>query len=433
TVTVEDAKGNLLANTAVTLSASGADNSFGSISGVTNAEGVFTTTLASTLAQTETITASEGSVQEATSVTFAAAGTPVVKSITASGPGIVHGNGDLNAGKTVILTVDFSAPVFVKGTPYLSLNDGGKAVYTGGSGTDILTFAYIVAAGQNTADLSVTGLTGSIVSSAGNKIVVSSAAGTLSGTLEIDTKPPRVIGVSASAHGRITTGQLLAITLDVSEPVTVAGTPELLLNDGGTAIYNAAQSTSKTLVFDYKVASNQITSDLSVSGFALSSTSAITDLAGNVADLSAADVNLGLQVNPGLHQQPGPGSFTISGSSDLELFGSSQDQVTFAPGASGLLKLDDSRGFAGTIAGFARGDTIDLADLAFGAHATLGYSQHGVGGTLTVSNGSQTAKIQLLGNYMAASFVASADGHGGTVITETEQNHPPLVTPPKPV
>ena len=39
---------------------------------MTNAEGVFTTTLASTLAQTETITASEGGVQETTSVTFAA-------------------------------------------------------------------------------------------------------------------------------------------------------------------------------------------------------------------------------------------------------------------------------------------------------------------------------------------------------------------------
>ncbi len=117
TVTVEDAKGNLLANTAVTLSASGADNSFGSISGVTNAEGVFTTTLASTLAQTETITASEGGVQETTSVTFAAAGAPVVKSITASGPGIVHGNGDLNAGKTVILTVDLSAPCLSRARP----------------------------------------------------------------------------------------------------------------------------------------------------------------------------------------------------------------------------------------------------------------------------------------------------------------------------
>ena len=48
----------------MTLSGSGTSNSFGTISGTTNANGVFTTTLASTLAQTETITATEGSVHE---------------------------------------------------------------------------------------------------------------------------------------------------------------------------------------------------------------------------------------------------------------------------------------------------------------------------------------------------------------------------------
>ena len=36
------------------------------------------------------------------------------------------------------------------GTPTLTLNDGGAATYTGGSGTNALTFSYTVAAGQNT-------------------------------------------------------------------------------------------------------------------------------------------------------------------------------------------------------------------------------------------------------------------------------------------
>jgi len=64
TITVEDALGNPLAGTAVTLSASGSGNIFGAISGTTDAHGVFSTTLASTLAQTETVTATEGDVQE---------------------------------------------------------------------------------------------------------------------------------------------------------------------------------------------------------------------------------------------------------------------------------------------------------------------------------------------------------------------------------
>src|SRR6202035_3511489 len=70
TVTVEDALGHVVAGTAVTLSGSGASNSFGAISGTTNANGVFTTTLASALVQNETITATEGSVQEHTAVSF---------------------------------------------------------------------------------------------------------------------------------------------------------------------------------------------------------------------------------------------------------------------------------------------------------------------------------------------------------------------------
>ena len=73
TVTVEDAQGNPIAGQSVTLSASGSDNAFGTISGTTNAKGVFTTTLSSTLAQTETITATEGAAHETTSVTFTSA------------------------------------------------------------------------------------------------------------------------------------------------------------------------------------------------------------------------------------------------------------------------------------------------------------------------------------------------------------------------
>ena len=57
----------------------------------------------------------------------------------------------------VTLTLNLSEAVTVAGgTPTLTLNDGGTATYTGGSGTNALTFSYTVAAGQNTADLAVT-------------------------------------------------------------------------------------------------------------------------------------------------------------------------------------------------------------------------------------------------------------------------------------
>ena len=66
-------------------------------------------------------------------------------------------SGDLNAGKTVSLTLKLSEAVTVAGgTPTLTLNDGGTATYTGGSGTNALTFSYAVATGQNTSSLAVT-------------------------------------------------------------------------------------------------------------------------------------------------------------------------------------------------------------------------------------------------------------------------------------
>ena len=79
-----------------------------------------------------------------------------VTSLVASGTGITAGAGALHAGAVVTLTVNLSQAVTVSGgTPTLVLNDGGVATYTGGSGTAALTFSYTVAAGQNTADLTV--------------------------------------------------------------------------------------------------------------------------------------------------------------------------------------------------------------------------------------------------------------------------------------
>jgi hypothetical protein len=74
---------------------------------------------------------------------------------------------------------------------------------------------------------------------------------------------------------------------------------------------------------------------------------------------------------------------------------------------------------------------IDLPDIAFGAQTTLAYSENatGKGGTLTVSDGRHAVSIALLGNYMAGSFVATTDGHGGTLITQAQpQQQPPLLT-----
>ncbi|WP_136623504.1 heparin lyase I family protein, partial [Bradyrhizobium centrolobii] len=198
--------------------------------------------------------------------------TPTVSSVAASGSGITSGNGNLNAGDVVTLTVNLSSAVTVAGgTPTLTLNDGGTATYTGGSGTNALIFSYTVAAGQNTSDLAVTAVNlnaATVKDSAGNAANLAGAVTNPSGTLQIDTTAPTVSSVAASGtgitsgNGTIGVGSVVTLTVNLSEAVTVAGgTPTLALNNGGTATYTGGSGTS-ALTFSYTVAAGQNTSDL---------------------------------------------------------------------------------------------------------------------------------------------------------------------------
>ena len=54
---------------------------------------------------------------------------------------------------TIAITIAFDAIVNVVGTPKLSLNFGGSATYVSGTGSNILTFNYVIASGDNTNDL----------------------------------------------------------------------------------------------------------------------------------------------------------------------------------------------------------------------------------------------------------------------------------------
>jgi autotransporter passenger strand-loop-strand repeat protein len=94
--------------------------------------------------------------------------------------------------------------------------------------------------------------------------------------------------------------------------------------------------------------------------------------------------------------------------------------ITFTS-VGGMLKLGYSQNFAGVLSGFGGGfDSLDLADIAFGAGTTIDFIEapSNTSGTLTVSDGTHTAQILLLGQYMAADFSAQSNGAGGTVITD---------------
>ena len=118
------------------------------------------------------------------------------------------------------------------------------------------------------------------------------------------------------------------------------------------------------------------------------------------------------------------GKATIEGTGEIEFGGgSSARRVTFAANSDGILKLDAPSTFTGKVSGLTAGTYIDLPSIGFGAHTTLGYSENaaGTGGTLAITDGTHTADIALLGNYMASTFATASDGHGGTLITQAEQ------------
>ena len=123
---------------------------------------------------------------------------------------------------------------------------------------------------------------------------------------------------------------------------------------------------------------------------------------------------------------------TVAQGATVELSAPYAGQAIFA-GTAGTLQLDSSTGFTGTVAGMTGQDTLDLRDIGFGATTTVGFAENGsgTGGTLSVSDGRHTANIALLGHYMASTFVASSDGHGGTSIVDPPVNQASVLSTPQ--
>jgi hypothetical protein len=135
----------------------------------------------------------------------------------------------------------------------------------------------------------------------------------------------------------------------------------------------------------------------------------------------------------------GTGAFTIDAGATLELASavSSGQIVTFST-TTGTLKLDNAQSFHGTVSSLgtldgtqANSDQIDLANIN---HNSASFSEqfNSVSDTLTVSDGTNTAVIQLTGNYSNSSFhfvgdgneIGGASGTSGTIVYD-----PPVPTP----
>jgi autotransporter passenger strand-loop-strand repeat protein len=101
--------------------------------------------------------------------------------------------------------------------------------------------------------------------------------------------------------------------------------------------------------------------------------------------------------------------------------------------SAGTLVLDDSQHFSGTVAGLANSgvQNVDLADIAFtSATHVVSYTSNGSnGGTVEITDGTNTALLNVLGTYTALSFKLSNDGTGGTNVTDPPVSSGSMLAP----
>ena len=187
--------------------------------------------------------------------------TPTVNSVSSSTT-----DGSYKAGDVIAVTVTFSENVTVTGSPQLELETGATdrtAHYSSGSGSDTLTFDYIVQAGDTSLDLDYTGpnaLTlngGTITGGAGNNATLTlpspGAADSLGANknLVIDTTAPAITNVSIP-NSAMKVGDTVTVTITVADDggdtyTNLSGTI------GGFALGSLSRTNSTTYTAQFTV------------------------------------------------------------------------------------------------------------------------------------------------------------------------------------
>ena len=363
-------------------------------------------------------------------------GPPVVTSAAANPATGVEGDG-----QTINLSLTFNEAVFVSGALQLSLNDGGVASYTGGSGTSTLNFSYTV--GSSDTGVSNLAITGVVPSSAsvtdvlGNAADLSGADVTFAG-LQISPAPTvigagetltinnvasgfvisdggtlqvgpggSVSGVTVSNGGTLNVlsgGTATGAVIQSGGTETVYGTDiNAIINDGGVQTVEAGGMATGTVVNDpgtQIVLAGGTANNVTLSGGvqALSGTAHSTLIGGGgIQNVEAGSTAIGSTVSAG-------------GTENVQAGGSAAG-VAFS-GTGGTLTLSDASGLSGSISNFAQGDSIDFASASIQSAVVSN-------GTLTVTetSGQQVSYgISVSGNLAGQAITFSSDNSGGSSI-----------------
>nr|NLU60581.1 hypothetical protein [Pseudomonas sp. BIGb0427] len=270
-------------------------------------------------------------------------------------------NGSLQDRRQHYLTLTFDQMVSVDttgGIPALLLETGlidRYATYVAGSSTNTLTFQYTVQAGDTSADLDYAGsaalaLNGAVIRNAtfDNAVLTLPTPGSAHSlganhNLVIDGIAPQVTSVSVPANGTYVAGQQLDFTVNLSEAVTVTGTPRLqiTLDTGGTvfADYLSGSGTG-ALVFRLTVSSGQLDSNgITLGSNLVLNGGSVRDQAGNLAVATLNNVGSTTGVNVDA-VAPVIGSVAVPAAGSYK----AGDVLSFTVNASEALIVDTSTG-----------------------------------------------------------------------------------------
>ncbi|WP_218625772.1 FecR domain-containing protein [Bradyrhizobium sp. dw_411] len=345
-----------------------------------------------------------------------------INGVTTGGPpATTTVNAILNGG---LVTVESGAAltldnVTVNGTVFNDLVTGGTIQIDSG---DTLTFN---GATINGGILNISGELDSTGNSfiTGATIVNENHINVVSGTLTIDPTPVTNTGTIEVKDGStlVLSGEVIAnsvttadgttkgiIQVDATDPTHFA-TLDLdgSTIDGGTlTIGGELDSTGNSFITGVTI-TNTGTIDVTGGTLTIDATSTL-DTSHGVVEASGGHLTINAAIVGNLEIKDG--AVLELGSSSADAY--SQATVTFDPGAMGILKLDHSQHFGGTISGFSAGDVIDLADLKYSSAET--YIWNSATNTLTIRDGTQIETLKLDGTYSHSGFVLERDADGST-------------------
>ncbi|MHB8531052.1 MAG: hypothetical protein ACYC8V_16265, partial [Caulobacteraceae bacterium] len=287
------------------------------------------------------------------------------------------------------------------------LTGAGSALFTGGS--DTWSNLTLSAARTSIAGAAVT-LSGALTSTsrvaATGTITVAAAGATLSGNGSLtlgNAAGNKIVGANASATltnvgerlggaGNIGGGSLTLVN-QAKGSIVSAGSTGLTIDTGASTVANAG------LIEAGK-------------GTTLTVKSAVANT-GRLGVAAGGTVILDGPIT-------GTGSAFVAGGA-LEALGAFNEKVSFV--GSGVLELADSQAYTAKVSGFSKTATtsFDLLDIAYTQGVTgTTYQDNGkkTGGVLTVTDGTHTARINMVGDFSASTFTVASDGHGGTLIVD---------------